>query len=61
MGSYEFQLGMAFEANLGDIDGDEVVGINDFLDLLAAWGACADACCLEDLDSEMRRIQARGK
>ncbi len=24
----------------GDIDGDGVVGINDFLDLLAAWGPC---------------------
>ena len=24
----------------GDITGDGVVGINDFLDLLAAWGAC---------------------
>ena len=52
MGSYEFQGGVAFEANLGDIDGDEIVGITDFLDLLAAWGACADACCLEDLDSD---------
>ena len=37
MGSYEFQVGIAFEANLGDIDGDEIVGITDFLDLLAAW------------------------
>jgi len=52
MGSYEFQAGIAFEANLGDIDGDEIVGINDFLDLLAAWGACADACCLEDLNAD---------
>ena len=24
----------------GDLDGDGVVGINDFLDLLAAWGPC---------------------
>ena len=37
---------------LGNIDGDEIVGITDFLDLLAAWGACADACCLEDLDAD---------
>ncbi len=24
----------------GDVDGDGMVGITDFLDLLAAWGAC---------------------
>jgi len=24
----------------GDVDGDGMVGINDFLDLLAAWGDC---------------------
>ena len=52
MGSYEFQAGIAFEANLGDIDGDGVVGIIDFLALLAAWGACAGECCLEDLDND---------
>ncbi len=23
-----------------DVNGDTVVGINDLLDLLAAWGAC---------------------
>jgi len=27
-----------------------VVGVNDFLDLLAAWGACTETCCLADLD-----------
>jgi len=35
---------------LGDLDADGVVGIADFLDLLAAWGACIEDCCLADLD-----------
>ena len=36
-----------------DLDGDGVVGILDFLQLLAAWGSCA-ACndCPEDLDGD---------
>ena len=29
----------------GDINADGVVGIQDLLDLLAAWGPCADADC----------------
>jgi len=36
----------------GDLDGDGTVGINDFLDLLAAWGPCP-ACppfCTGDVD-----------
>ena len=35
---------------LGDLGGDGIVGITDFMDLLAAWGPCQDACCLADLD-----------
>ncbi len=50
MGAYEFQIGGPFDIRLGDIDGDGVVGINDFLDLLAQWGACTTECCLADLD-----------
>jgi hypothetical protein len=41
------------EPKLGDLDCDGVVGINDFLILLAVWGACPDPCppaCLGDLD-----------
>ena len=49
MGAYEFQ-GEPLDVILGDIDGDGIVGINDFLDLLAAWGACVEDCCLADLD-----------
>ncbi len=49
MGAYEFQ-GDPFPVKLGDIDGDGVVGINDFLDLLSVWGGCTEACCLADLD-----------
>jgi len=37
----------------GDIDGDGVVGINDFLLLLAAWGPCGDCnACPADLDGD---------
>jgi hypothetical protein len=38
---------------LGDLDGDGVVGITDFLTLLASWGPCADCgACLADLDGD---------
>ena len=33
---------------LGDLNGDFIVGITDFLQLLGAWGPCDG--CLEDLD-----------
>ena len=36
------------EVPLGDLNGDFVVGITDFLQLLGAWGLCDG--CLEDLD-----------
>ena len=35
---------------LGDLNGDFVVGITDFLQLLGAWGPCDG--CLEDLDGD---------
>ncbi len=40
---------------LGDLDGDGIVGILDFLGLLAAWGPCAAPCppsCPADLDGD---------
>ena len=39
---------------LGDLDADGDVDINDFLALIAAWGACADPPepCLADLDND---------
>jgi hypothetical protein len=40
---------------LGDLDGDGIVGINDFLILLGAWGPCPDPCppyCVGDLDED---------
>jgi hypothetical protein len=40
---------------LGDLDGDGVVGITDFLKLLAEWGPCPDPCpphCLGDVDTD---------
>ena len=40
---------------LGDLDGDGIVGISDFLMLLAAWGPCDKPCppsCAADLDDD---------
>lgn len=39
---------------LGDLDGDGIVGIVDFLNLLAAWGPCAGCppSCAADLDGD---------
>ena len=41
-------------AVLGDIDGDGIVGIEDFLLLLAAWGPCPAPPdgCPADLDND---------
>ncbi len=37
----------------GDVDGDGIVGITDFLLLLAAWGPCAEcASCSADFDDD---------
>ena len=39
----------------GDLDNDGMVGIVDFLQLLANWGPCPDPCppvCLGDLDGD---------
>jgi hypothetical protein len=38
-----------------DLDGDESVGITDFLALLGVWGACPEPCppsCAADLDGD---------
>ena len=41
MGAYEFPVVAASNpASLGNLDADGVVGIVDFLDLLANWGPC---------------------
>jgi hypothetical protein len=38
---------------VADLDGDGVVGVNDFLELLAAWGPCGDCGqCPADLDGD---------
>ncbi len=50
MGAYEFQFDPVDEVFLGDLDGDGIVGIVDFLALLANWGPCEPGCCLADLD-----------
>ncbi|MHC4127394.1 MAG: trypsin-like serine peptidase [Planctomycetota bacterium] len=39
----------------GDLDGDGLVGVTDFLILLAEWGPCDDPCppyCLGDIDED---------
>jgi len=38
----------------GDVDGDGIVGIEDFLALLAAWGSCPDPCppCAADFTGD---------
>jgi predicted outer membrane repeat protein len=49
MGAYEFP------GRSCDLDGDGVVGITDFLELLAEWGACPDPCppsCPADFDGD---------
>jgi hypothetical protein len=51
MGACEYQ-GQPFPVKFGDIDGDGVVGINDFLVLLSKWGGCASPCCMADLDMD---------
>ncbi len=43
--------GPAPGSNSPDIDCDGIVGIQDFLALLAAWGPCAGAC-VADLDCD---------
>ena len=50
MGAFEHQIGVPFPVKLGDIDGDGIVGIVDFLALLGEWGSCMEQCCLADLD-----------
>jgi predicted outer membrane repeat protein len=51
IGAYEAR-GDAVDVRLGDIDADGVVGILDFLELLAAWGDCPEPCCPADLDPD---------
>ena len=39
----------------GDVTGDGIVGINDFLIVLGNWGPCPDPCpptCAADLDDD---------
>ncbi len=51
MGAYEFQgVPAPNPIYLGDLDADRVVGIVDFLALLAAWGPCNEDCCIADVD-----------
>ena len=44
------------ELRTGDVDGDGIVGLVDFLALLAAWGPCSDCCtpdaCPADFDAD---------
>jgi predicted outer membrane repeat protein len=51
MGAYEFR-GVPADVRLGDVDADGVVGILDFLKVLAAWGEFPEACRLADVDPD---------
>ncbi len=53
MGNGLYVVGVTVPA--GDLDGDGVVGIGDFLGLLASWGPCPGVCppsCPADLDDD---------
>ncbi len=49
MGAYEYQ-GDPFPVKYGDIDGDGLVGIMEFLFVIGSWGPCQADCCLADFD-----------
>ncbi|MEE8459778.1 MAG: hypothetical protein V3S08_07885 [Phycisphaerales bacterium] len=51
----QLQMTVSTGGPVGDIDGDGLVGINDFLLLLGAWGPCDMPCppvCAADLDGD---------
>jgi hypothetical protein len=50
LGSYTITLVLPVCGCVADIDGDGTVGIQDFLDLLGAWGPCLG--CSEDLNGD---------
>jgi hypothetical protein len=52
MGAYESQNGTASDIRFGDIDGDGVVGVVDFVNVIEHWGDCLDDCCMSDLDMD---------
>ncbi len=50
--SFDFTFGVSI---LGDVDGDGIVGILDFLLVLGNWGPCPEPCppsCAADLDDD---------
>ncbi len=50
LGQYTLTVEVPGCGCVGDINGDGMVGIQDFLDLLAAWGPCGG--CAADLDGD---------
>ncbi len=51
----QLQMTVATGGPVGDLDGDGLVGITDFLILLAEWGPCDAPCpptCAADLDGD---------
>ncbi len=50
LGSYTITLQLPLCDCVADFDGDGTVGIQDFLDLLGAWGPCLG--CPQDLDGD---------
>jgi hypothetical protein len=49
MGAHEYQ-GNPGDVTLADLDGDNVVGVDDFGALMDCWSSSDEPCCLADLD-----------
>jgi hypothetical protein len=49
MGGYEYQ-GNPADVTLADLNGDNVVGVDDFGALMDCWSSSDEPCCLADLD-----------
>jgi hypothetical protein len=50
-GNNNYSLTLTCESCDGDLNGDDIVNVSDLLELLAAWGPCADITqCRGDLD-----------
>ncbi|MHC4653103.1 MAG: choice-of-anchor Q domain-containing protein [Planctomycetota bacterium] len=49
MGAYEYQ-GNPADVTFADLNGDNVVGLDDFDALMNCWSSSEEPCCIADLD-----------
>jgi hypothetical protein len=49
MGAFEYQ-GIPADVTFGDLNGDNLVGLDDFDALLNCWSSADEPCCVADLD-----------